>query len=151
MMADVFISHAAIDQPLAAFLHRHLSAEGVSVYLASLANKPGELWMPAIMSNLQASQWVICLASRAACASPWVMQEMGAAIGTRKKLVPVVWDQSPAELPAWMRQYQAVELGRDNRTARAAIAKIAESIKADKQRGLLILGMLVAGIAIFGR
>ena len=119
--------------------------------LASVATKPGDQWMPAIMGNLQASQWVICLASRAACASPWVMQEMGAAIGTKKKLVPVVWDQSPTELPAWMRQYQAVELGRDNQTARTAIGRIAESIRADKQRGLVILGMLVAGVAIFGR
>jgi hypothetical protein len=150
-MADVFISHAAIDLPLAEFLHRHLATEGVSVYLASLDTKPGERWMPAIMNNLQASQWVICLASRAACESPWVMQEMGAAIRTKKKLVPVVWDQSPSELPAWMRQYQAVELGRDHQTARAAIARIAESVKAGKQRGMLILAMLAAGVAIFGR
>jgi hypothetical protein len=150
-MTDVFISHSAVDQPLAEFLHRHLEAEGVSVYLASMATRPGEQWMPAIMTSLQASQWVICLASRAACASPWVMQEMGAAIGTKKKLIPVVWDQSPAELPAWMRQYQAVELGRDNQTARRAISRIAESIRADKQRGIVIVSLLIAGIAIFGR
>lgn len=150
-MADVFISHAAADLPLAEFLHRHLTAEGISVFLATLAIKPGERWMPAIMNNLQSSQWVLCLASRAACTSPWVMQEMGAAIGTRKKLIPVVWDQSPSQLPAWMQQFQAVELGRDSQSAQAAISTIAETIRADKQRGLAIVGMLIAGLALLGK
>ena len=150
-MPDVFISHASADLPLAEFMYRHLAAEGLSVYLATLAMKPGEQWMPAIMSNLQASQWVLCLASRAACGSPWVMQEMGAAIGAKKKLIPVVWDQSPEELPAWMKQYQALALGRDYQSAQASIAKVAEAIKSDKQRGWLILGLLAAGVAILGR
>src|SRR3989338_8840867 len=78
-MADVFISHAAADSPLAEFLHRHLTQEGLSVYLASVSMPPGERWMPHIMDNLRGSTWVLCLASRAACASPWGMQEMGAA------------------------------------------------------------------------
>ena len=77
-MADVFISHAAADSHLAEFLHRHLTQEGLSVYLASVSMPPGERWMPHIMDNLRGSTWVLCLASRVACASPWVMQEMGA-------------------------------------------------------------------------
>lgn len=91
-MADVFISHAAEDLPLAEFLHRHLTQEGLSVYLASVSMPPGERWMPHIMDNLRSSTWVLCLASRAACASPWVMQEMGASMASNKKLVPVIWD-----------------------------------------------------------
>lgn len=149
-MADVFISHATTELSFAQFLKKHLEAEGHSVYVAALDMKPGEKWMPAIMENLRTSQWVLCLASRSACASPWVMQEMGAAMGTNKKLVPIVWDQRPDELPAWMRQYQAVVLGHDESSAKAAIARIAEQIKADKQRGLLLLGLLAAGVLIFG-
>lgn len=45
-MADVFISHAAADSHLAEFLHRHLTQEGLSVYLASVSMPPGERWMP---------------------------------------------------------------------------------------------------------
>ena len=78
------------------------------------------------------------------------MQEMGVAIGANKKLVPTVWDQRPDELPAWMRQYQAVELGHDNATAGAVIGRIAERIKADEQKGRLILGLLSLGLALFG-
>ena len=44
-MADVFISHAAADSHFAEFLHRHLTQEGLSVYLASVSMPPGERWM----------------------------------------------------------------------------------------------------------
>ena len=151
-MADVFISHATADLPFAEFLHRHLLQEGLSVYLASVSMPPGERWMPHIMDNLRSSTWVLCLASRAACASPWVMQEMGAAVAGNKKLVPIIWDQPPDLLPGWMKQYQAVNLaGRGQEEAMAAIGHIAETIKAEKQKGLVILGLLVAGLVVFGK
>lgn len=151
-MFDVFISHAEIDAPLAEFLHRHLAQEGLSVYLASVSMPPGERWMPTILDNLRDSTWVICLASRAACVSPWVMQEMGVAIAGKKKLVPIVWDQPPDALPGWMQQYQAVNLGGSGQeAAMAAVGRIAEAIKAEKQKGLLILGLIVAGLVVFGK
>lgn len=150
-MADVFISHATADTPLAEYLYRHLTQEGISVYLASVSMAPGERWMPNIITNLRNSTWVLCLASRAACASPWVMQEMGVAIAGGKKLVPFVWDLPPASLPGWMKQYQAIDLaGKDHDEALATIGKIAEAIKADKQKGLAILGLLFAGLMLFG-
>lgn len=150
-MADVFISHSTVDLPLAEFLHRHLSQEGLSVYLASVSMPPGECWMPHIMDNLRNSTWVLCLASRSACASPWVMQEMGAAVAGNKKLVPIIWDQAPDALPGWMKQYQAVNLaGQGQEEAKASIGRIADAIKAEKQKGLVILGLLVAGLLAFG-
>lgn len=151
-MADVFISHSVTDLPLAEFLHRHLTQEGLSVYLASVSMPPGERWMPHIMDNLRGSTWVLCLASRAACASPWVMQEMGAAVIGNKKLIPIIWDQSADALPGWMKQFQAVNLaGASQQDAVAAFGRIAETIKAEKQKGLVILGLLVAGLLAFGQ
>jgi hypothetical protein len=149
---DVFISHAEADLPLAEYLHRHLTQEGLSVYLASVSMLPGEKWMPAILSNLRSSTWVICLASRAACESHWVMQEMGVAIGANKKLVPIVWDVSPSDLPGWMQQYQAVNLGGASQDeAKAEIVRISDAIKSEKQKGLAILGLIVAGLMLFGK
>lgn len=151
-MSDVFISHAQADVQLAEFLHRHLTQEGLSVYLATVSMPHGERWMPAIIDNLRSSTWVICLASHAACESQWVMQEMGAAIGANKKLVPVVWDLLPEDIPGWMREFQAVNLrGASREEAIAAFGRIADTIKADKQKGLAILGLLVAGLMILGR
>lgn len=106
--------------------------------------------MPAILSNLRSSTWVVCLASRAACESHWVMQEMGAAIGANKKLVPFVWDIPPNALPGWMQQYQAVNLGgASQEEAEAAIMRVADTIKSEKQKGLAILGLIVAGLMLF--
>ena len=149
---DVFISHAHVDLPLAEYLHRHLSQEGLNVYLATVSMAPGEQWKQVILDSLRSSTWVICLASRAACESHWVMQEMGVAIGADKKLVPIIWDVSPQELPGWMREYQAVNLGgASQEEALAAIERISETIKSEKKKGVVILGMLVAGLMLFGR
>ena len=113
---------------------------------------PGERWMPHIINSLRNSTWVLCLASRAACASPWVMQDMGAAVSGNKKLVPIIWDQPPDSLPGWMKQYQAVNLaGRGQEEAMAEIGRIAESIKAEKQKGMFILGLIVAGLFAFAK
>lgn|GEM_PF-3046113 len=93
-----------------------------------------------------------CIASRAACESHWVMQEMGAAIGANKKLVPVVWDLLPEDLPGWRREFQAVNLrGASRDEAIAAFGRIADTIKTDKQKGIAIGGLLFAGLMILGR
>lgn len=151
-MADVFISHANADRQLAEYLHRHLTQEGLSVYLATVSMQPGERWQQSILDNLRASTWVVCLASRAACDSEWVMQEMGVAIGANKKLVPIVWDIAPTSLPGWMQQFQAVNLGGSTQQeAMAAIGRVAETIRTEKTNGLTILGLVIAGFMIFGR
>jgi hypothetical protein len=151
-MTDVFISHAKADLPLAEYLHRHLAQEGLSVYLASVSMQPGERWQQSILDNLRSSTWVICLASKAACESRWVMQEMGVAIGTNKKLVPIVWDVPPDALPGWMHQYQAINLGGANQEeAKAEIVRISDTIKSEKQKGLAILGFIIAGLVLFGK
>lgn len=98
-MADVFISYSSSDEGFARFLHRHLTGEGLTVFLASVSLAPGQRWPQEILNALGSSTWVLFLASRAACASPWVQQELGAAVVTQKKLVPIVWDMPPSQLP----------------------------------------------------
>jgi len=147
---DVFISHAHVDLPFAQYLHRHLSQEGLNVYLATVSMAPGEQWKQAILDRLRSSTWVICLASRAACESHWVMQEMGVAIGANKKLVPIIWDVLPQELPGWMREYQAVNLGGANQEeARVAIERISETHQIREEKGCNYFGCARRGIDAF--
>lgn len=55
-------------------------------------------------------------------------------------------------LPGWMKQYQADNLaGRQKKEAMVAIGRIAKTIKAAKQKGLVILGLLVTGLVVFGK
>src|SRR5258708_26993541 len=107
-MPDVFISHSSVDGEFANFLHRHLTGEGLTVFLASVSLAPGQRWPQEILNALNASNWVLFLASRTACASPWVQQELGAALMSQKKLVPIVWDMPPSQLPGWVGHIQAL-------------------------------------------
>lgn len=51
-----------------------------------------------------------------------------------------------------MRQYQAVNLaGKQHREAMDAFSRIAETIKAEKQKGLLIAGLVIAGLVMLGK
>lgn len=150
-MPDVFISYSSADEGFARFLHRHLSGEGLSVFLASVSLAPGERWPQEILNALSTSSWVLFLGSRAACASPWVQQELGAALVTQKKLVPIVWDMPPSQLPGWVSHFQALNLaGASPAEVQAEVSAIAGRIKSDKGRGLLIAGLLVAGLFVFG-
>ena len=106
-MTDVFISYSSHDEHLARFMHKHLTDEGISVFLASISLAPSHSWSPEILKALNSATWVLFLASRSACNSPYVQQEVGAAVASKKQLIPVVWDLPPAELPGWASQYQA--------------------------------------------
>ena len=149
-MADVFISHSSSDREFAEFLQRHLVSEGLTVFLAPLSLTPGQKWPQEILNALKTSTWVFFLASRAACESPWVQQELGAAMATQKKLVPITWDTPPSELPGWIGHIQALDLrGASADVITQHFASIADAIKADKAKGMLIGGLLVAGLLFF--
>jgi hypothetical protein len=150
-MTDVFISYSASDERLAQFLRRHLQNESIEVFLASASLQPGQQWSQEILTALRASSWVLFLASRKACSSPWVQQELGAALITQKKLVPIVWDMSPPELPGWVQNYQALNLaGASLEQVKMQMSAIANRVKSDKAQGLLVAGLLVAALFALG-
>ena len=147
-MPDIFISFSHHDEQLATFLYHHLMQEKLNVFLAPISIKPGERWGQEILNNLKNSSWIIFLASKNACVSPYVQQELGAALITNKKIVPIVWDMDPSELPGWINQFQAMDL-RFVKTideVREKISSIAQEVKADKQKGELLVGLLIAGL-----
>ena len=149
-MADVFISYSDEDEEFAKFMYKHLTDEGLSVFMASISLIPGQKWSQEILQNLKSSLWVLFLASKAACKSPFVQQEIGATIITEKRLVPIVWDMDPSDLPGWANQVQALNLrGASVDEVHHQISKIADRIKADKSKGYLIAGLLIAGLLIF--
>lgn len=145
--SDIFISYSTVNQKVADFLHQRLVNEGLKVFMASASLQPGQVWSSEILNALRGSSWVLFLASRAACASPWVQQELGAALITQKKLVPIVWDMPPSDMPGWLRQYQALDLsGASLEAVKRQMTSIANQIKSDKAQGLLVAGLLFAGL-----
>lgn len=149
-MPDVFISYSTQDERLAQFVLKHLTSEGLSVFLASVSLEPGVRWAPEILSNLKTSSWVFFLASQAACSSAFVQQELGGALLTDKKIIPIVWDMQPSNLPGWIKQFQALNLaGATLDQAKEAISKIAEKIKSDKVVGAVAVGAVFAALLYF--
>ena len=147
-MSEVFISYTHADEEIARFIHNHLKAEGVSAFLAAATLRPGEKWTEAVFRELKQAKWVLLLASRKACESPYVQQEVGAAIGGDKRLVPIIWDIEPNQLPGWVSQHHVLNMrDRSMLDLQAEVGTIAAEIKQSRGSGLLIAGLLFAAIA----
>jgi len=118
--------------------------------MASVSLNPGEGWSQAILKHLQDAKWVFLLASRAACRSAYVQQEMGAAIIAKKRIIPIIWDMSPSELPGWIKELQALDLRSMNiHQVQAYLSAYAGHIKNERFWGNVFAGLLVVGGLIF--
>lgn len=146
-MPDVFISYSVNDEQLAQFVRNHLIAQKLDVFLASISLKAGEQWTPQIVEALRASEWVFLLASKNALASPNVQHEVGGAIFGKKKLVPIMWDVQPHELPRWISDYEGLVLtGATMDDINGQISQLAARVKADKVKGQLVAGAVFFGL-----
>lgn len=146
-MADVFISYSVKDEELAQFVLAHLQAQGLQVFLASISLIPGEHWTPRIIEELRSSEWVFLLASKNALSSQNVQLEMGGAIFGKKKLVPIMWDVQPSDLPRWVADYQGLILtGATMENINLQVSQLAANIKQSKTNGQLVAGAVFAGL-----
>jgi TIR domain len=145
-MIDCFISYSSNDEPFATAVYRDLTAHDLSVFMAKISLNPGDNWSQNVLHALTKSTWVIFLASKAACALPYVQQEIGGALTTQKKLIPAVWQMAPSELPGWVNQIHALDIRNQTpEQIQARIIDLAQQIKATKDKGGLIAAALVAG------
>lgn len=146
-MNDVFISYSAKDEDLAQFVRSHLAAQGLTVFLASISLVPGERWTPKIIDSLRTSEWVVLLASKNALASQNVQLEVGGAIFGKKKLVPIMWDVQPLDLPRWVSDFQGLVLtGATVEDINRQVSQLAASIKESKVKGQQVAVAVIAGI-----
>jgi hypothetical protein len=148
-MSDCFISYTSTDEALAMNVAHYLRWRGLDVFMARLSLQPGDMWNAEVQNALGGSPWVVFLASRAACASPYVQQEVGGAVFGGKRLVPVIWDMPPSDLPGWAKHYQALDLrGLSCNGVTQQIERIAGAIRASKAQGALIAGGIIAGLLL---
>ncbi|MES9852476.1 MAG: toll/interleukin-1 receptor domain-containing protein [Candidatus Thiodiazotropha sp. L084R] len=146
-MPDVFISYSVQDEKLARFVRDHLLHQKLDVFLASISLEAGHKWTPQIFQALKESKWVFFLASECALKSNNVQQELGAALITEKKIVPIMWDIEPSQLPVWISQYQGLCLkGQPMDNIRSQVATLSAKVKADKIQGMWVAGAMLAGI-----
>ena len=151
-MPDCFISYSSEDQELAESVHKELKTHEITTFMAPVSIPPGQNWSKEIWENLRNSKWLILLASRAACSSPFVNQEIGSALHASKNLIPIVWDMDPSELPGWTASVQAIDMrGKTMVELQEQIASIARRIQQDNKEGLLIFGVILLALFVFSR
>ena len=128
-------------------MRSHLLVQGLSVFLASISLIPGERWTPKIIEELRSSEWVFLLASKNALNSPNVQMEVGGAIFGKKKLIPIMWDVQPSDLPRWVSDFQGLILtGATLENIDLQIAQLAANIKESKVKGQVFAGAVIAGL-----
>lgn len=146
-MPDCFISYSSADKELAEFINKELKRHEITSFMASDSLQAGQNWQQEILENLRNSKWVVLLASRAACSSAFVNQEIGGALLDSKKLIPIVWDMNPSELSGWLKNVQAIDMrGQTLVELQRQIVSIAQRIRQDKRQEL----MIIVGAAILG-
>ena len=144
-MTNVFISYSVKDEEQAIKVHTLLTTYGIKTFLAGISLDPGANWSAEIFDNLKKSQWVLFFASKSACESAAVQQELGAALVTGKEIIPVVWDIKPDQLPGWIKEKQAIDLSKGNiELLKPVVEKIAKKVKSDNFVAGILIGVLFA-------
>jgi hypothetical protein len=105
----------------------------------------GQHWTPKIIESLRTSEWGFLLASKAALASANVQQEVGGAIFHKKKIVPIMWDIQPSDLPRWIADHQGLVLtGTTIENINQQVSKLAAEVKASKTKAQLVAAAVLA-------
>jgi hypothetical protein len=146
-MPDLFISYSLSDKKLANFMESHLRRQNISIFMASISTEPGQDWSDEIWSNLHKSTWGIFLASRDACQSLTIQQELSYAMAAEKKIIPILLDMFPDEIPGWIMKKHPLDARSCFHALSHVIIKLANLIKVDKKKIHTIVSLIVLGVA----
>ncbi len=147
-MADIFISYAHEDGTIANAFHNRLTEAGLSVFRDAISLAPGSQWSQKIREELKAARMVLVLASQTAMQSDWVKQESAAAALAGKRVIPVVWNIEPTQLPGWLHEYQALDLrGQDARQIQTRVETFVQQLVREKQQLQIIVAVGLVGLA----
>ncbi|WMJ09633.1 toll/interleukin-1 receptor domain-containing protein [Nitrosomonas sp. sh817] len=147
-MTHIFISYSSKDESIARQLYSAISGLGIEPFLASISLQPGSQWSKEILSSLKKAQWVLFLASESACQSQAVQQELGAAVISGKEIIPIILDIEPEQLPAWIKELQAIDIRNGNvEELREVLKGIANKIRWDQVTTALLIGAIIGVIA----
>lgn len=123
-MTDIFISYAKSDFKQAETLRTALVPTTAKVFLAEQSIESGAIWINSILRALDECICVFLIVSEDSCASPYVQQEIGVAIGLKKPIVPMILHPFAGTLPGLVQRYQVLDLAA--KTQPQLITKIAE-------------------------
>lgn len=148
-MTSAFISYSVKDEVIAEQLYGVMTRMGITTFMAGISIEPGKKWAQTIFNNLKSANWIFFIASKNACKSQAVQQELGASIIQEKTIIPILIDITPKELPGWINRYQAIDPKQTPELLHKTIETIAEKIKIDNFWAGVILGAILVGLFCF--
>jgi hypothetical protein len=113
---SVFVSYSTRDLETANALHAWIAHAGASVYIAEYSTVPGTPLASEVLHAIQRCDLFLLLWSSNAKQSEWVPQEIGAATGACKPIMPVVL-HAGIELPGFIRDLKYLALYNDPQAA----------------------------------
>jgi hypothetical protein len=111
----VFISHSSSDSWVAEKIRDDIIAIGIEVFLDTKDVETGDAFDDVIRQRVIDADEMVMLVSPTALKSFWVMMEVGAARYLGKRLVPILINVSPNELPQPINRHLARDLNQIDR------------------------------------
>jgi hypothetical protein len=151
-LPDIFISYSSKDAVPARALYDQLSRQSLTVFLAEISLEKGQRWTSQIFDTLRHSNWFFLLATPNSLKSDAVLQEVGGAIATQKRLVPIMLGVEPDDMPTWLREFQGIKLDDlDPHSVKQQLDALASEVKIEKQKTLLVgIGLVAALVFLSG-
>jgi hypothetical protein len=106
---DLFLSYAANDAITAYQIRDHAQGLQLRVFVAGLDLQGGDVWSEGIRKALTTSRELAVLMTPASLNSQWVATEWGSAWVLQKRIVPIILQVAPAQLPERLKQHEVVD------------------------------------------
>jgi TIR domain len=149
MAFQVFVSYSTRDLHVVTALREHLQSVGAIVYVAEYSTAPGQSLSEEIQGAIQRCDLFLLVWSTNARSSEWVPQEIGAAKGLKKPIMPVVL-HAGLNLPAFLSDLKYLELHKNPTAAvewlRGFVAERAQK----KQQGEALALLAIVGAILIG-
>ncbi len=144
-MSDVFISYAEQDYKMAEDIYNSCQNLQINTFLAPISLDKGFRWKDEILKRLRNSEWFLFLATENSIKSDAVKHEIGGALTTNKKIIPILYKINFEDLPPWVSDYQGVDIHGNAEELSKVLNQISEKNKSDK----VMAGLLIGALAIF--
>ena len=104
---SIFLSYSRADKDFALKLAQDLRIAGASLWVDQLDIEPGQPWDRSVEQALKQSPILLVIISSASIQSENVLDEIGFAIDTKKRIVPILHEK--CDLPFRIRRLQYVD------------------------------------------
>lgn len=113
-MIQIFLSHNTRDREWCEWLKSSAEELGIRAYLAEHDVRPGENLAKKVTAAIDASEAVVVLLSSNSVEAPYVHQEIGWALKSKKLIIPLVQPGIPVEGLAMLQGVEYIPFDFDN-------------------------------------